>query len=237
MIKINLLPQKDVKRRRRSASVGGGGGGSGNNIVALFMLVLVMEVAGLMYWYTQAEAANQAFSDGTGEMQNEISRLKQVQAEMKEMGELEVAIGKQRIVFDALEFGKVGPINMLLFISYALRRVDATLPDEEYRVLTDKWASDQRRTPSVGAVEREWNPETVWLRVVREQKGAMIIEGDAKDHEDVMAFLRRLKTGIYFEGVDLVSQKVNDKSPLGQSYVEFKLRCEINYDPRGYPAL
>ena len=45
MIRINLLAEKDTKRRRR-----GGGGAGSSNIMALFGMVLVLEIAGLGFW-------------------------------------------------------------------------------------------------------------------------------------------------------------------------------------------
>jgi hypothetical protein len=46
-----------------------------------------------------------------------------------------------------------------------------------------------------------------------------------------------LRTSIYFEGVDLVEQKVREKSALGLPHIEFKLNSVMNYYPNGYPPL
>ncbi len=236
MIKINLLPSKEIKRRRRSGPSVSVGGGS--NIAALFMLVIVMEVGGLMYWYMQAEEAAATQSSTGNNVGDEKNKLEKLKTDLAELEKLEKQVGKQRVVFSALDNQKKGPIDLLLFISYALRRVDANMDEDEYRVLSDVWEpSGAKGGFAVGDGEEVWNPDTVWLTGISEQEMAMTISGQAKEHEHVMTFLRRLQSGIYFEGVDLVEQKVKTKSPLGQSYVEFKLRCEVNFDPKEYPAL
>ena len=238
MIKINLLPAKDMKgrRRKRSKSTGGGGGG-GQGIVVVFLLALVMEVGGLMYWYTLTEESNSSVGQNQGAMQQELSELQTIETELKALETLEGEVAKERVIFAELADGKVGPSNLLLFLSYALRRVDANLPEDEYSVLEIAWRSDPSGLPSSAAIQREWNPDTIWLTELKEQNGEMTIAGEAREHRDVMTFLRRLKSGIYFEGVDLMGQEVKQDSPLGIPYVQFQLRCEVNFNPTGYPAI
>jgi hypothetical protein len=236
MIKINLLPQKEIKRGKRRSTPSSGGGGGGN-VAALFGLVLIMELGGLMYWFSQAEAASTAPVDTT-DLQAEKSELNDRNDLLDDLASLEKEVGKQRVVFENLEYRKVGPVNSMMFLSYALRRVDAGMQEDEYRVLADVWASDGQNAEDIGMPgEDTWNPDSIWLTKVTEKEGEVEIEGEAKEHEDVMTFLRRMKTTVYFEGVDLIDQRVQDNSPLGQTYVSFRLKAFTNDDPRRYPPL
>ena len=230
MIRINLLPAKDAKRRR--AATGGGGG----NVAAIFAVVLLMEMGGMGYWYTQASAAAESSGQGGQDLQGELDALKKTAVEITELTTLQKENAKQRVVFKGLEDGKLGPISALLFMAYALRRVDASLPEEEYRDISDVW-SGERHSGGSPTGDNEWNPDRVWITKYTEDDGSLSIEGSAKDHEDVMTFLRRMRTSIYFDALDMVFQKAITKSPLGQSYVDFKLTCFLNYDPEGFPPL
>ena len=63
------------------------------------------------------------------------------------------------------------------------------------------------------------------------------IENAAVNHEDVMQFLRRLKSSVYFEGLDLVKQQQALNEDFGFPYVTFEFQGLLNYDPSGYAAL
>lgn len=234
MIRINLLAEKDTKRRRRS-----GGGGGGSNIMALFGMVLVLEMAGLGFWYMEAETAAENSNTGQAVLRNEVGSLEAVLGLMKTVEKLDNEVTKQQQVFDELDNGKVGPLNALLYLSYALRKVDAKLDQKEYQVLSIQWAPGKKEGDSEWKAESNqvWNPQTVWLKSLKEKEQFVEIVGSAKRHEDVMTFLQRLRTSTYFEGVDLVYQKVQNKSDLGLPYVDFKLQCLFNFYPGGYPPL
>ncbi|HIA04254.1 MAG TPA: hypothetical protein EYN06_03410 [Myxococcales bacterium] len=234
MIRINLLAEKDTKRRRR-----GGGGAGSSNIMALFGMVLVLEIAGLGFWYMEAETAADNSNTGQAVLRNEVGTLEAVKGLMRKVAKLDSEVNNQQQVFDELDNGKVGPLNALLYLSYALRKVDVKLDRKEYQILLTQWAPGKKDGESEWKAESNqiWNPQTVWLKSIKEKEQFVEIVGSAKRHEDVMTFLQRLRTSTYFEGIDLVYQKVQDKSDLGLPYVDFKLQCLFNFYPKGYPPL
>ena len=241
MIKINLLPAKEQKRRRRSPSGGGGGGGGASqNLLVLFMLVLIMELGGLVYWKMQAEASKEAIDAGQKALIDDKGKYERIKAELAQLTALETEVAKQRVVFEELAFGKVGPVNMLLYLSYVLRKVDGDgMNEDEYAVLSDLWSrpGGPGAAAAPSGVQEEWNPSKVWIESLTEANRVLTIKGDAKGHEDVMVFLRRLQSSVYFEGIDLVEQKVDITHTLGIPYVQFTLKAIVNYDPRHYPPL
>jgi Tfp pilus assembly protein PilN len=238
MIRINLLAEKDTARRRRAV-----GPGVGTNIIALFGMVLVLELAGLGYWYMEVEAAADNSSTGQTALRNELSQLETVESLKAKVDKLSNEVEKQQQVFDELRYAKVGPLNALLYISYALRKVDMNMNQHEYQVLSTRWSTDQKgggegdESDWKAGGNEEWNPQTIWLQSLTEKDGLVQIEGSAKRHEDVMTFLQRLRTSVYFEGVDLMYQKVHEKSDLGLPYIDFKLQCIFNFYPQGFPPL
>ncbi len=230
MIRINLLPAKDTKRKQSKGPSGPGAGPLGT----LFIVLLLLELGGMGYWYMQAQSAVETAAAAEAEAKKEVDQFKKIDGEIKALEALDLEMGKQRTVFRALENGKTGPLDMLLFLSYVLRSIDTQLPEDELKDLTDIWGEDRKKN---SMDDKKWSPDRVWIRRLVDTDGAVVIEGAAKDHEDVMTFMRRLRSSVFFEGLDVVQQKVNDKSPLGQSYVEFKLKAELNYDPEGFPPI
>jgi hypothetical protein len=234
MIRINLLPQKEQKRKK--------GGPSGPSIslgskalLGAFFVAAVLELGGLYLWYAQASSADEAAKKHLLEIDAEKTRLTEITKQKGELDALEAAVAAQRNVFDVLRYGKTGPLNTLLFLSYALQRIDATMPEEEYRVLTDLWTPESLRRVA-GTGDAEWNPDNIWLSNIEEVTGEVSIRGVARNHEDVMTFMKRLRTGVYFDAVDFVEQRRVVQATLEVPLVEFKLTAIVNYDTRGYPS-
>jgi Tfp pilus assembly protein PilN len=227
MIRVNLIEVKSVRRRKRTSSGGG-------NTSLLLLGIIVLEFAGLFYWYSQVQDVFDQESQAVGLLFQEKQDLENIQTELSKLNKLRNEVNDRSDVFKKLENGKVGPMNMLLYLSYALRRVDmGSMSTAEQDVLNKHWKSKRVQ----GGMEQRWNPERVWLTSVAEEKGLMSIDGEAKDHEDVALFIKRLRSSIYFDGLDLVTQERKYHEQLDQSYVSFKLECELNYSPTGYPSL
>ncbi len=232
MVKINLLAEAGKKRKKRvKISLGD----AGNSIVTGFLALIILEFGGMYYWYMTAEEAAQNANQGMAQLTKEKEEVGAILGKLKDVKKARNKVAKQRLVFEGVDNDKVGPLHTLLFVSYVMQKVDASMPDGEYDALTKVWSQEKNKGMAAG--EEPWNPRTVWLKKLVDKDGQVQIEGSAKNHEDVMAFLRRLKTGVYFEGVDLVFQKKEDDATLGLPYVDFKLIGMLNYNPGGYPPL
>lgn len=131
--------------------------------------------------------------------------------------------------FEQLKNGRRAILDALLFLSWVHQRVDADLPDDTYRVLSDVWPLTD---PEMG--ERPHHP--VWLTAVSIGGGEVVIRGEAKEHEHVSEFITRLQTGVYFTGVEMVRQAALQDPALHQPSVEFELHAGFNEDPNGLPA-
>jgi Tfp pilus assembly protein PilN len=244
MIKINLLPADQRKKKKGARKGGGASSLKGSGLIAVFGVAMILEVGGLMWWQSQQQEASDQMLQAQKPLKEEIERLKKVKKKGAELKKFKKKVEAQRVVFAALENGKVGPLNTLIFLSYALQKVDATLPEEEYAALTKHWTPQDMKQAAAVAVDNEWDPNRVWLKRVKDEKGEIVIEGEAKDHEDVMSFLRRLRTATYFEGIDLVEQQRETVSDLtagagdfATPFISFTLKGLLNYDPAGYPGL
>lgn len=233
MIKINLLPPEKKRfgsRLRRSNAAAP----SQTALLAVFGLALLLEVGGMLYWQTVIEETLAGMGGEEIQLNEERDRLGKQSSKLKKLKKLSKEVESQRVVFKVLENGKVGPLHMLMFMSYVLQKVDPNLPEDEYRALNSAWAKDDT---AAGGSDTEWNPASVWLTAYKEKDGRVTIQGAAINHEDVMQFLRRLKTSIYFEGLDLVKQKQAMNGDFDFPYVTFEFEGLLNYDPTGYASL
>jgi hypothetical protein len=233
MIRINLLQQKTVKRGRgpRKAT---GKGELTSGPAAIFLAVLVIESAGLYFWYSSVESKVQDANVAQAIQHKKKNELKQRKKQLIELQKVAADVVLQSNVFESLEHGKRGPLHLLLYLSYALRRVDMSLPADEYELLGNSWKTAKR--PG-SARDGPWDPNRIWVTEIEEINGAVTILGSALDHVDVTQFQERLKAGIYFDGVTLSVQEIQMDERLKKEYVDFKLECELNYNPAGYPAI
>ncbi len=231
MIRINLLPQKDQKKGKRPGTAIQAPGG--NALLGVFFLCAFLELGGLYYWYMLVTETEEGAKKHQKELAGEKTRLEEIAKQGSELNILRNDVTAQRVVFSELENGRTGPLNTLLFLSYALQRVDTSTAEEEYLVLTNLWTPEKLKRS--GSADSEWDPRSVWVDSITENEGGLTIDGRARNHEDVMTFMKRLRTAIYIEGVDFVQQSQETSPQLGVELIEFKLSAYLNYDERGYP--
>lgn len=71
-------------------------------------------------------------------------------------------------------------------------------------------------------------PNRIWLTSFVEAGGAVTVEGQAIDHEDVSAFMKALQKSKYFTGVQLgYSQQDNPRNKV--DLYKFRITCQVNY--------
>ena len=130
MIKINLLPPE--KKRFGSGLRGRKTGApSQTALLAVFALAFLLEVGGLMYWQGITEETLGGMGGEEIQLNEERDRLGSQAIKLKKLKQLRDEVDSQRVVFKVLENGKVGPLHMLMFLSYTLQKVDPNLPEDE----------------------------------------------------------------------------------------------------------
>jgi type IV pilus assembly protein PilN len=72
-------------------------------------------------------------------------------------------------------------------------------------------------------------PNRVWLTEIEESNGAVTIQGQALDAEDVSAFMKALQRSKYFSGVNLQNLDADDEVDRGVKLQAFTINCVINY--------
>ena len=129
-----------------------------------------------------------------------------------------IATGRQINLFANLKLQREGPAKLLLFLAYVL-----TIRNES------AYTRDELRTHERIGWDTNWDPDRVWLSDFRQKGDELSLKGTAVSHEDVSEFSKRLESGVFFPGVEPVSQVQAFNRELQISTVDFLLRSGVRF--------
>jgi hypothetical protein len=212
MIRINLLAPAEAKKKKRQISTSG-------SYSAIFVLILVLEVLGLYYWGDQKAVALAEKNRANDKIEAELKEYEALKAQQEDLKKKIDEEQRQTQIFDKLHFGRVGPGNMMLFLSYILTR--PPLENREERVIQEQLGWNTA-----------WDTERAWFKKVSNLKGTeIVIEGVAISHIDTDELLKRLRSTIYLQNLRLIhSTRKQSKEVDNASSIEFRFDAVVNYD-------
>jgi type IV pilus assembly protein PilN len=211
MIRVNLLPQK-----RRKASQG-----SELWLVA-GLVVVALEVVGCLVLYgmkqdelDQQTQTNRGLSAQIQQIKDVAKNHDQVKAKLVSLRDREDAIAK-------LQSARTGPTAMLLEVARLLTpgRGPSVDPNELSRL---------RRENPLQDYNPSWDARRLWLVRFVESDRTVLLEGMARDGEDVSELARRMNLSSYFHDVQLLPAKRQAEKDSGLQMVSFKLEAKVRY--------
>jgi len=213
MIRINLLSPAEAKGKKRQLSASGSYG-------AILILVLVLEILGLYYWGDSKTAILDDKSRAVKKIEAEISKFKALK---QQQTDLETKIDQEKMqtdIFTELKAGRVGPGNMLLYLSYILTR--PPLENRDERVIQEQLHWDTG-----------WDTDRAWFSTIRKSGKGVEISGKAITHKDTDEILKRLRCSVYLQKLQLISS-ARSRSKAGTdravSLIDFAFQAELNFD-------
>lgn len=213
MIRINLLPQKRETRQESSQTW-----------LVVLMGVLFLEGVALFFLHESKNRELAAHKRTNQEIQQQISEIEKtvanhakVKAELAEFTNREEAI-KQ------LQKARSGPTNVLLEVARVLSPGRGPTADP------DRIAQLRRDNP-LAVPNQSWDPHRLWLTLYKETDRIVLIEGLARDGEDVSELARRLSLSNYFQDVKLLpASKVKaDSRGVQVEMLKFQLQAKVKY--------
>lgn len=214
MIRINLLPVKEVKKKKVR-----------KEFFIFVAIMLVLDIAVMMSWgdtvderLLQARTLNKS-------LQQQVDSLKEAKKQVEERQQNKALLEAQNFIFDQLRYDKIGPSNLLLFLSYVLYKPEDSVQNKE----------EIKKREMVGW-NVDWDSDSVWISLIREAESVITISGEARNHEDVAEFLKRLDSGVFFYKPELVEQKKDFHQFLESHFVRFTILADLNYNLDGYPV-
>lgn len=218
MIKINLLPQRRLKRGagRRAADDQGtrhflyGVGALGACALGTLLLVdLPMRRQLEEHRREEAELREQIRKQGT-----ELAGFAELQK-----AQVDARARKQSI--DRLMRAKVVPAHVLHELGEILTANHLPTMTRDMKART---ASDPNRR-----FQQDWDPSHVWLSGYSDTAGAFKLEGGAQSESDVTQLSKRLAASVYFMDVTPAGgERVTDQAS-GASYYKFTITGRVAY--------
>jgi Tfp pilus assembly protein PilN len=213
MLRINLLPSKEVKKKK-----------GGRQVIFLMAALLVAEVAGMYLWYSSIDTATKVEAQRVKDMEQKVQDLNKIKDKIAEREAAKDTLMKQNYVFDSLKFGKTGPPTAMSYLAYVLtKKQDNAFNAEEIKAQEEAgW-------------DLAWDPSRLWLTGLDQQGDQLRIEGEAMGHQDVTEFYRRLETSVNFFDVSPDVQELKSDLEVGSQFVAFTVNVRVNYRPEGIP--
>jgi len=202
MIRVNLLPIKEARRRK-----------SGRIQLLIFTIVLVIEVAILVFLHMAQQGKLDEVSEKVQQAQREIEQLEKDVEEAKDYEQKAKKLRQKLSVLDEIQRKSVGPVHVL---------------DELLTILSRPENVEQRYNQRKKDWNVEWNPRHVWIDKLTESDGSFEMAGKAVDADDVAEFLHRLETATHFQNVQLDFVRPTQSSEAGE-VVEFRITGDIQY--------
>jgi Tfp pilus assembly protein PilN len=214
MIRINLLPVKEVKKKKVR-----------KEFLLLVAILVALDVMVLMSWGGAAEEGLTVVKSRNKALQEQVDSLKEAKAQIEEREQNKALLEAQNFIFDKLKFDKIGPSNLLLFLSYVLTKPEDSAQNRE-----------EIKKREVIGWNVDWDADAVWLTNIVEKDGMVRMKGEARNHEDVAEFLKRLEAGVFFYKPELIRQEKKFHLQLETHYVDFEIVADLNYNLDGFPT-
>jgi type IV pilus assembly protein PilN len=212
MIRINLLPTK----KQRAAS-------SGRSLVFLALAVVIVEIIGIGVLHASRSSKRTDLVRANDEIRTRIGGIKR---EISDHGAIRAEIGhiqRRDEVIEQLKAARTGPVLTLMELAGILS------PGGGPRVSRDLLEQMRRDNP-LTAPNARWDPRRLWITTFNEDQRKVKFEGQARGHDDVAEFLRRLNVSPYFDEVRLVKTQSAVNNDLHLELVQFEIECTARYE-------
>ncbi|MFO0659022.1 MAG: PilN domain-containing protein [Polyangiaceae bacterium] len=214
MIRVNLLTQRRVEATSE---------GSQTWLVILFAAMLAEGIVCVLLWQSK-DAALTRQKQTNGELQRNIAKITETVKNHEEVKK-QLAVFKQREdAINKLQRARSGPTSVLLELAHVLTQGRG--PTVDAAVL-----AQLNRDNPLAVPNPSWDARRLWLVGFKEGDRVVMIEGLARDGEDVSELARRLSLSTYFSDVKLLpaSREAQGSGAAKVEMVKFQLQAKAKY--------
>jgi type IV pilus assembly protein PilN len=222
MVRINLLPVRQVKRRAE-----------GRQTLVLFGLILVLGIVGNFVWYSMASSAANASARQVQRTQDEIKNLEKVIGEVQNITKDQKALEDKLKVLDTLKRGRTGPVKLLDAIASVVPKKVWLLSMKEAggtMTFTGTALTHDDLAELIGGLQNVvWTPKGI----------ARIVEGKTSgvaklSHVELLSSGTIEDFGVqevkpFFTDVNLKKAQQKDETQLHIKLVDFEITCRADY--------
>lgn len=223
MIKINLLPVRQVKKRE-----------AGKQILILYAVLLVGALIGNYLWFDSRDAVAMEGQQKIARTQQKISELEKVIGEVNNINQRKKELEDKLSVLKELRKGRSGPVRLLDALSEATpKKVWLKGFDESAgKVKIEGFALSHEDVGEFmrGLGNMVWTPKGMG-RTVEQKKDAKTTRVELMGQNGAIEDFSTDQVGAFFSNVELKSADQKDlKTDLGTiKQVEFSLTLNAKY--------
>lgn len=212
MIRVNLLAQRRVEATSE---------GSQAWLVILFAAMLGEIIVCVLLWQSKDTALTRQ-KQTNADLQQSISKITETVKNHEEVKK-QLAVFKQREdAIAKLQSARSGPTAVLLELSHVLTSQRG--PTVDAAVI-----AQLNRDNPLSVPNPSWDPRRLWLLSFKEGDRVVMIDGLARDGEDVSELARRLALSTYFGEIKLLPASRSSMGPQKIEMVKFQLQAKAKY--------
>ena len=208
MIRINLLP---VRRAAQAQT-------AQRQLIAFAAVFLAL--IGILFFLHDMQVTELGDKQReVRELEADIAKLKSEVGDFDRLKQQRDTLLSQRKVINDLQAQRSGPVRLMRELSDIMSVGKGPTVDQA------KYEQLLRRDASSG-YNPNWNPRRMTLTELKEKNGGLEIRGNARDHDDVAEFMRRLMLSIHFDDVQLHRNDQVEDAKSKAKLVKFSLSCK-----------
>lgn len=218
MIKINLLPQRRVKR-------GAGPDESARSLVVGIVALVAAGAAVAVLVDRPRRARLTELREANTQLQADIAAKNTQLAGYAELKKSAEEAEERFLSIQRLIGAKVVP-------AYVLHELGEILTTSKYPTMTEDMARRTGNGPDSDPNKRfqpDWDPSHVWLSGFTDTSGDFKLEGGAATESDITQLAKRLAASVYFSDVIPAGGERVADAQTGASYYRFTITGKVVY--------
>lgn len=220
MIKINLLPQRKVKRGRASAAAD-----PSSKQALVGVVALAAAAAGVFFVLDMPRRTRLGeLREANSQLQGQINEKNKQLVGYAELQKAEAEAIRRAEAINRLLGTKVVPAHILHELGKVLTREGPTMTE-----LMAKAAGTGPESNPNKQFQNDWDPAHVWMSSFIDTNGAFKLEGGAQSESDVTQLSKRLAASVYFLDVTPAGgERVVDRE-TSLNYYRFTITGRLAY--------
>jgi Tfp pilus assembly protein PilN len=214
MIKINLLPQRKVRRRQSEPGQ--------RDVLLGFLLILVAGAAVFMFLHKPAMDELADLEERNGSRQRALAGRKKEIAKLTEFRAAEKEVTDRAQLIQKLVDSRAVPAHLLQELA------DILTTGREPTMTAETTLKRASLDPAY-AYRTDWDPKNTWITEFVENKGLFTLTGGAASVEDVDQLAKRMQSSEFFEEVTPGHELITDKEGKLPPYYEFTIKGKVVY--------
>jgi type IV pilus assembly protein PilN len=223
MVKINLLPVRQVKKREL-----------GRQVLVLMAAVLLLTLVLNFLWYNNRDGVAQHQAEQIADTSRRIAELEKVIGEVNNINKRKKEVEDKLKILNDLRKQRSGPVRMLDALSIATPKkvwLNQFTEQNNQVVLTGLAMTHDDVAEFMRSLQKVvWSPKGM-ARVIEAKRESKTVRVEVLAAEGTLEDFRTQEVASFFTSVELKKATVKEEKvgPLSSKRVEFEINMTTNY--------